>query len=1204
MNKFTKIITILILTFITGSLFAGCALSPQANGAQTYTIAVVENDPGDTGSPNPQSAFAGAVFAAEQFMEHTGIEIVVVPYADDGDVETAREVAGQIAESNAVAVIGHSTIETSHAAAEIYDSFGIPVLTSTPVTETLTDEHPYYFNTTYTAQVEAAYLANYIKKIKGAETATIISTEDGYGQTQAKQFRNTFTGLGGEITINEIVSDSSDMELEEIIRKVISADTETQNPGTIFLATDDETAARLVIKMTQKGVSYPIAGGGSLSSPRFQELIGGRSEESAFPGYYTDGILTTRAIIFDSANRYASQFKQDYYTVYQEDPGDKVVNGYDAALLLFNAFLNSNENKLDNSIEAERLRIYNALLSIDDTESAVQGIVDATHFEASRNIIRAPRFGIYQNGRVVSANTQYVPIAVPSEVKEIDEQIKMDRVATVDGGYVYKANVVYAGMDLLSIEEIDIKTSTYKVDFYLWFRYRPKENNESFQPDNFIFTNVADEPESILIREEENVDGTFLKTYRVSGVFKNQFQFHDYPFDHQELVIELRNQDATTSFIQYVVDQIGMRYDGDAQLLDNYQENGAFESIYGWDEKKVVVAQDIFPTYTTFGSPQNFDSRVATNYSLINLNVDIQRDSLQYIIKSLLPLLITLVLAYITFFLPLGHSERMAVGSTALLTTAFFHLTLADTLPEIGYTVAMEYLFYASYIMSALIVLLETISVRYESLAEEAKKKKDREHFNEQRQKLNTVGRLIYPAIMLFILGAGYFVYNGTIHLGPKDAEARHLVDLLIDSSSSEIRNVEVDQVAVSADSATRLTLNTWRPEDDQQIRILLDEFQAYAKENLGKDIEIEHRPVVSVNYDSILDIELNSDDGPDLFYVRPFSVDGSVAKYLLPLNDMQSMNQNYDDTKITPWKDRAGTYYALPLVGVVQGVYYNKDLFDAYGLSVPETWGEFLTLLNEIARQDPKMIPIANALNEREDSEMFMSIAANFLGGPDGRALLMRTDGTGFCFDSSRVASAFRAIEHLKPYLPDDAATMNSQRSKELFFNKQAAMLFGGSWDLQKVANEASFNWGVFAVPASATRQTYVIFQPDIGVGINKTSANQEEARQFLEWLTTKQAVNLIAQNLKGFYPLSTIKADGAGTAEDQKFLNLANEYPGDIRWMFVEISNQVPRADKIIIKSLNAIIASDEFTAQDAAQNLQAGLGEWYEPAQSCKR
>jgi len=503
--------------------------------------------------------------------------------------------------------------------------------------------------------------------------------------------------------------------------------------------------------------------------------------------------------------------------------------------------------------------------------------------------------------------------------------------------------------------------------------------------------------------------------------------------------------------------------------------------------------------------------------------------------------------------------------------------------------------------MSALIVLLETLIIRYEKFAEEAMKKTDKAHFNNQRQKLNTIGRLIYPAIMSFIFLAGYFIYNGKIHLDPKVADTKNLVDLIAVSESSNVQMSDI--VSTSSDSVVRLNLNTWRPEDDKQIRILLDEFQIYAKETYGKDIVIEHRPVVSVNYDSILDIQLSGGGGPDLFYVRPFSVDGSIAQYLLPLNDMSSINENYDETKITPWRNQAGSYYAVPFAGVVQGVYYNKDLFDKYGLSVPGTWDGFLRMLDAIVKQDPDMIPIANALNDREDSEMFMSISANFLGGPSGRALFMRTDGTGLCFDNSRMVSTFKAIEEIKPFLPHDAAVIGSQKSKELFFSEKAVLLFGGSWDLQKVANDASFNWGVFAVPASAARQTYVIFQPDIGIGINKESAHREEAQLFLEWLMTKQAVDLTAKNLKGFYPLSQIKADGAGSEDDQKFLDLVNQYPGDIRWMFVEVSNEVPRADKIIIKSLHDIVAHG-LTPKEAAQNLQDGLGEWYQPAQSCSR
>ena len=1198
----SKLISVLILFVLVVGLFSGCTVQSSAGFARTVIVAVVDDDPGDAGNPNPQSAYAGVKLAAEQMREHGGVNIEVVSYADGGVEDIAVLKAQEIVQSKAIAVIGHSTIETSRAAADIYEQAGIPVLNYLPVTEDLTAENPYYFNTTYTAESEAAYAANYLRKIKNAETATIIYTDDGYGQTLAHQFKNTFQGLGGRITVEGYVRPSNSDDLEITISNIISANTETSNPGTIFIATDDETAAQLVIKMKQKGVSYPIAGGSSLATPKFLSIIRGQQEEETIPGYYTDGILATRALIFDSANRYANQFRHDYQVQYgsENDPGDRVVNGYDAALVLMAALRGSDVSGAADAVDQDRGKSYKALLDINNSQTSVQGIINTIYFEPSRNITRAARFGVYQNGKIVSANTQFEPISAPNEIRNLQDQLASGRVMTVNGAYVYKANVVYAGVDLLGIEEIDIKTSTYKVDFYLWFRYRPNDQDEEFKPEDFVFTNAEGDWEAVPIREELNSDGTFLKTYRVSGIFKNQFQFYEYPFDHQDLIVEFRNQNANTSFIQYVVDQIGMRYEDEQELLNNFRENGAFDSVYGWNVREVRVTQDIFPTFSTFGSPQNFDRKVATNYSLINVRVDLQRSSLQYIIKSLLPLLITLVLAYITFFLPLGHSERLAVGSTALLTTAFFHLTLADSLPEIGYTVAMEYLFYASYVMSALIVLLETLSIRYEKFGEDEKKESEKEYYETQRVRLNTIGRIIYPAILLIVFIAGILVYNGTITLNPQTAETKHLVEFILNRQTASLAAATAEPDAASSGGTVKLKLTTWRPEDSDQIQILLDAFHTYA-ESLGRDIIIEHEPVVSVNYNSILDIQLSREQGPDMFYVRPFSVDGSIAKYLTPLNDLP-IDEYYDSTKIAPWKDRVGTYYAVPYVGVVQGVYYNQDLFNEYGLSVPESWNEFLNDLEVMVAKDPNIIPIANALNPNEDSEMFMSIAANFLGGPDGRERFMQTDDASLCYTNSRVINAFGAIEDLKPYLPANADTIGSNTSKELFFDQKAVMLFGGSWDLQKVSEKADFNWDVFAVPAPALKQTYVIFQPDIAIGINKDSPYQDEARLFLEWVMSDEAVNLTAQNLAGFYPLNINKPTTSNGADDEKFLQLVRDYPGDIRWMFTEISNKIPAAADIIRVDLNRMIAND-LTPLEAAQNLQDGLGEWYEPAQSCQ-
>ncbi len=1206
MNKrFLSYIASISLIAILSGVIAACTGTATSRDRRSVTIAVVENDPLDAnGNVNPQSAYAGLSLAASQIQERGGINFEINIYDDDNDPAKAKQIATQIADSNALAVISSTTATNLEAMKDSLENSGIPTLNVTPLTEQFSAANFYQFNVSYTVETEGAYLANYMRKVVGLETAAIVTTGDSYSQSLAHQFKNTFRGLGGSI-LNE--SSAGDETTDRIISDLVSA-----NPSAVFIAADESTSAELIVQMKRQGLSYFIAGGSNLASASFRERIESEPEETTVPGYFTEGIHTTRAIVFDSANRYANQFLADYQNAYvagntgEVKPDDRVVNGYNAALILLTAMQNANVNGAEIQVEADRKKTYDGLTALDGPSASALGVTGPVYFEPSQNVRSAPRFGIYQNGELISASIQFEPIESLSEIRDLPGEIERRRILTVNGDYVYRSNVVYVGIDLLRIDDIDIKTSTYKMDFYLWFRYRPNEQDPSYKPDDFVFMNADTDFVITPLRDDTNQDGTKLKTYRVSGIFKEQFQFHNYPFDHQTLTVEFRNQSATTSFIQYVVDRVGMRYTDENELLKNFQGNGAFESLFGWNENAARMTQDVFPTSSTLGSPQNFNQSVATNFSLIELAVDLERDSLQYIFKSLLPLLITLLLAYITFFLPLGHDERLTIGTTALLTTAFFHLSFASSLPEIGYTVAMEYLFYASYGMCTLIVLLETLSSRYGKTAEDAKKKADKTRLEQTRHTLDMIGRILYPSILLATLLLGFFIYNGALQLGPqRDSLSTNLLDTIIRPGSSALATESVVSTSVApADDEIVLTLSTWRPEDAEEIQSLLDEFEAYALATTGKKISVNHRPVLSVNYDSLMDIELSRGDGPDLLYIRPFSVDGNFIRYLEPLDETLPLSKNFDGTKLTPWTNSAsGRIYAMPFVGVVQGVYYNKDIFDKYFLETPKTWEEFKLTASALTFVDENLIPIANSLNQSEDSEMFMSIAANFLGGPDGRQRFMQTDGTSLCYDNVRILRLFQAIEDLKPFLPENAATISSQTSKELFLQGKAAMLFGGSWDVQTISKEATFNWDVFAIPAPFLNQTYIIFQPDIGIGINRASQHPEEAKFFLEWLMTKEAISTLTQKLPGFYPLQLAEVTAGSDPNDTKFLNLVYDYPSDIRWMYTEISNGSPSALEIIRRDLYEMMALD-LTPRDAVTRLQAGLGEWYEPAQSCRR
>ena len=1226
----SKFFAILLLVLLLSGTLSNCTGSFSPSQNKTITIAVVEENFGTVSRPNPQSIYAGVKLAADQ-MNSQGIDVRVVPYADGNDEQTAQTTALEIAASDALAVIGHSTIETSRAGAQVYDSRMLPAVAVVPVNDDLLETHPSFFSITYTTEMQAAYLANYLRKIQGQETASIIYSSSTYDRKLAETFANTFTGLGGHITFREKISDpAGNDELDALVSKFVTADTSKNNPGAILIATDTKTTSELIVKMNQRGLSYPIVGGDNINSPQFVEIMSTNSEEKNQAGALTDGILTTSSVIFDSASRFAHQFLKDYHEVYPQpdsstsvsnnnyyrsDPGNKVANGYDAALAIVTAALQTDLS--DNDIQSNREKLYQEMKKMDSAARGAQGIVGPLYFDPSRNVVGTARFGVYQNGQLISAMTQFEPIRLPEQFKrqELQEQVKQGLITTVHGKYVYVANVVYAGVDMIGIHDVDVKTSTYAMDFYLWFRYRA--NTQDFKPGSFVFTNQVSVDESSFtpIREPATTNGITTETYRVTGTFKNPFYFYEYPFDRQALSIQFRNQDATTTYVQYVVDRIGMQYRNEETLRKHFEENGAFSDLNGWQVMQTSAQESIYSTTSTLGSPQNFGRNTSTDFSLININIEVQRNSLQFIIKSLLPLLFTLILAYITFFLPLGHSERLGVGSTALLTTAFFHISLADSLPQIGYTVAMEYLFYAAYLMSAAIVFLETISIRIEKRSEEEKDEDGKKPYQKKRENLNLIGRIIYPSILACVLLGGILVSLGQLNLGPNlSDDSSNLVSRLPDpTTQGEATATATREVVQVNNGPVTLRLQTWRPEDTDNMKRLLEEFHQYALDHYQKDIRIEYEAVIGSGYDSLLSSQLAKGQAPDLFYVRPHAVDGDLASYLLDITDLD-IESKFDENESQAWRNDADRrFYAMPYVGVVQGVYYNRDYFDQYGLKEPTTWQEFIELAKFI--QSKGKTPIANALNDYQDSEMFQSILVSFVGGAEGRTRYEGTDGANACFNKFPLLGAFEAVEEIRPFLLPDAATMDDTKGKASFIQQDSIMLFGGSWDVEMFARDAKFNWSVFAVPAPAGRDAYIIFEPDTGVGINKDGLHQEEAKLFLKWLMT-EGVAASDMYLPGRYPL--IRPDQTNTAytnPDDPFSKLKATYPSDIRWMSAEVDTQYPRASEIVRQALYEMVQpqtvttelgavkTEYLTAQDAVKRLQTGLGEWYLPAQVCK-
>lgn len=400
---------------------------------------------------------------------------------------------------------------------------------------------------------------------------------------------------------------------------------------------------------------------------------------------------------------------------------------------------------------------------------------------------------------------------------------------------------------------------------------------------------------------------------------------------------------------------------------------------------------------------------------------------------------------------------------------------------------------------------------------------------------------------------------------------------------------------SVTAQDTVTLTMGSWRVDDVDQMRVILDAFQ-----DEYPNIRIVFDPTNPPDYNATLRTQLSGGTAPDLFYLRSYATSRQLFEegFLEPLDDLPGIMENFTAEARAPWATDDDMPYGVPFIAVSHGIYYNMDIFAELELDVPETWEELLEVAEAIDAAG--YVPIANASGDEWTIAeiVFMNLAPNFIGGFEGRQAYLAGER---CFNDEHAVAAFQAVADIAPFLPPGQEALSYYDSQQIWLFGEAAMWMGGSWDIPYFESEMpDFEWSIFAVPAPEGQPGFVTFHMDAGMGLNAASPNQDAARLFLEWMTTAEFAKLMADNLPGFFPISTEPV----TLENpfaNTFLAL-NEGRGlDVRWAWEGLLDGAPDGYTLMQNGALGVISGD-LTPQQAADALQDGLAQWFEPAQTC--
>lgn len=727
--------------FMTALLLSLMMVAPAAV-AEPIRLGVAGPMSGDDESSG-QAMLEAARLYAEQVNAAGGIggrEVEIVAFDNQRSEDQARTNAREIGEGDIAAVLGHYYSFISLAAAPIYAEHGVPAITGSATAPAITADHANYFRVIAGNDIKGQLAAQYLVSFLDQDKVHIVFEDDPYGRTLMEAIRATAPEVGLEIGRTWAIQSGADDTSERL--DSITVDMIGAGEGeAIFLGTYAGESAALVQRLREAGVGAAILGGDSVGLGAFPRLLAERVGADGLRDAI-DGIHATTYFIPDVGNLAARRFVDAFRERHGRRPDALAATYYEAAAIALAAYeAGGGADAAD--VAGQREAILAGLRGFDAPNSHFPGITGRIHFDPAGNAVMSAPFGVYQNAELISAPGQLTPVPNPQTMIDLEEQLAAGNIIEVGGQHLFATDVVYTGFDLISIDGIDQEAGTFQADFYLWLRHsRPLDH------DRIEFTNAVEEVELAgreLISQE--TDRGFYTAYRVKGTFSHHFDFRTYPGDRQTLEIRMRHPANTLERLVFVADDHGMRgreIGGDSGPTMQESE---------WRLRQVGVFSEVGETASTLGNPLVIaaEDQNTLSFSEFNVRAEIERDPTSHLLKNLVPLALFVLLGYCMMFIhPTGPAfvGRLSIGVTALLTTVFQSQRAADELPDVGYLVALDYMYYAVYAYFLVGIAL-TVAEHYVLV-----------HYSEESyQKMDRFGREFMPVLMLGILGLGLFLF-------------------------------------------------------------------------------------------------------------------------------------------------------------------------------------------------------------------------------------------------------------------------------------------------------------------------------------------------------------------------------------------------------------------------------------------------------------
>jgi len=299
-------------------------------------------------------------------------------------------------------------------------------------------------------------------------------------------------------------------------------------------------------------------------------------------------------------------------------------------------------------------------------------------------------------------------------------------------------------------------------------------------------------------------------------------------------------------------------------------------------------------------------------------------------------------------------------------------------------------------------------------------------------------------------------------------------------------------------DDRTVIKFSSWGSKSEIDIiKPIIAEFEA---ENSDVKVEFMHIPQ---NYFQKIHLLFASNTPPDVIFINnlylPIYANAGVLE---PVSDWADLSL-YENNVLASlsWKS---DIYAVPRDVSNLVIFYNKDLFDKFGIKYPDKNWTYKDLI-EIGEKFKQNGVFAISF---EEAPLFflpylMSEGGGIVKNSEGElSIYGEASQRGLNFYSD-----LRKKYHIAPYSEESASATMAQ----MFLQQKLAMHLTGRWLVPKYREEANFNWDIVSFPNGSVGS--IVPLDASGWAVSNASKHKEEAHRFVNYLSSKSSIEKLTQ-------------------------------------------------------------------------------------------